>query len=283
MNSIVNIKTIHIDELKKLFDIIQCIEPEIPIHFMQNENGKKYIKISALNQKKNIIVNVILDDIYLNEFTLRENRCVYVNIETLLKSLKSFNKSGILSMYILENDPGRIVLSVADDNKKKISTHKINLLTIDYQIFGIDKIKYDYIIEMNCTEFHKTCKSLSCVNKYMEIVCDSKSIYFGSRGDLVSVKETYLNGLDAENVKIKTNGDDEENSDTFNDDEEKKDDDIVVKLIFDTKTINLLHKCTNLKCDTVKIYLKNNEPMYVSYKITILGILRIGINPITIK
>lgn len=225
------------------------------------------IKIVAVNDSKSLIIVIKLDS---NKFEIfRVSKPVYdvgINLLNLHKLIRSLDKDDILTMSIDADDKQLLVLDVENEVRSIRTKNRLRTLDIDKKTYKIPDTKFDMVVTMESSEFHRVCKDLAQLSEYVEILCKENSITFTSTGDCAE-KSVTLDPSDTNGLKIKPlfpgKG-------------------TMVQGIFELKYFTMFQKCSGL-CNCILIYLRNNYPIFIKYSTASLGQILVGIVPINDK
>jgi proliferating cell nuclear antigen PCNA len=227
----------------------------------QTDNGGG-IKIAACDNTKTIFINIRL---YANEFTkfICKEKVVNigVKIEELSKMLKNLEKDEILNMYIYKEEIQYLYLNVYNSDKKVRKSSKLKLMDINKTNFKIPQTKFDAKINFNTNDFHKICRDMNQTSEHIEIKCTPNTITFSCSGDMTEQQYIYQPD-DKNNVSIKF-------------DKNAKQ---IVQGIYELKNLMNFTKNSNL-CNDITIYMKNNYPLCIHYRIASLGKMLVCISP----
>lgn len=225
------------------------------------------IKIVAVNQTKTLIIIIKLES---SKFSIyKVSKPVYdvgINLSQLFKLIRSLDKDDILTLSIESDDKQVLLLDVENEVKSLRTRMRLKTLDIDKKAYKIPDTKFDMVVTMESTEFHRICKDLSQLSEYVDIVCKEQSITFTSTGDCAD-KSITLETSDTNGVKIKPL---------------KANTGIIVQGIFELKYFTMFQKCSNL-CTNIQIYMRNNYPVFIKYLIASLGQILVGIVPVNDK
>lgn len=222
------------------------------------------IKIVAIDASRTLIIHVKLDAKQFTVFNV--SKPIYdvgINLTQLHKLIKSLDKDDILTISIEEDETQMLVLDVENEGKNTRTRNKLKMLDIDKKSYKIPHTKFDVVITMDSTDFHKICKEMSQISEYVEILCKENSITFTCKGDC-SEKSTTIDANNTSGINIKPY------------DCKKK---IIVQGIFELKNFVMFSKCSSI-CNDIKIYMKNNYPIFIRYTVFVLGQILLGLIPI---
>ena len=233
----------------------------------QKKNDFYGIKIVAVNTSKSLIIVIKLDSKKFGKFKVSKPVFdVGINLSSLFKLIRSLDKDDILTMSIDSDDKQRLILDVENEVRNSRTRNRLKTLDIDKKTYKIPDTKFDMVVTMDSSEFHRVCKDLALLSDYVDIECKENSITFMSMCDS-SDKSITIDATGKNGVKIKPL---------------VAGKDTVVQGIFELKYFTMFQKCSNL-CQNIQIYLRNNYPIFIKYLIASLGQILVGIVPVNDK
>lgn len=242
---------------KKLIDILDSISDEFTFIFQP-----KGIDIISLDQSKTILVCINLNADEFEEYQCDTTYTTCLQMDTFNKLLKcSQNEKDTLEMFISNNQTNELQLLIYDNIKN--THHNLSIKLIDTEqnipIPNFESYNMDQTIILESNDFNKLCKNMSKLNDKLEIQIIDNSIAF--KVESTTAKMTSTITLE-DNVTI------------FRNDTKHK----IIQAIFDLKHISLISKSSNLS-NTLELYLQNNLPLILKYRIASLGICKYVLAP----
>jgi len=284
MGRIIDIRTENISDLKILFETLKDVLSETIITFTktkknkndesdksgnkeeskkENEDGIKILNIDE-NQTLMIYVKLLAKGFLKFDCKYSEYK-IGVELTPLYQQFKIMDKEGILSMYVDSDDKLNLNMDVSNTETNCNTNHQIKLMDFDVRKWKLPPSKFVVAVTMNCNEFHKICRNMVSTDcEYVEIVCTDKKITFSSVSNSGKISRTYENG--GTNVKIKCS-------------QNKKNKMVITSNIFELKYLIMFSKCNNI-CSDIQIFLKDEHPMFIRYKVATLGEMLVGLSPI---
>jgi proliferating cell nuclear antigen len=165
-----------------------------------------------------------------------------------------------------DEDINKLIIILENTSKKEKKIFKLNLSDLDDEKMEIDNIQFPYAAKFPASDFHKYCKDLSLITEKVEIKCTNNKVSFGIKGADI---------CDADFEISETNGGLNIDINTDNKNE-------IVQGIFPLKWLNVFTKCTSLS-HQVTLYLKNDYPLIVRYKVGELGEVKFVLSQKSIK
>lgn len=244
---------------KKLIDILDSISDEFTFIF-----HPKGIDIISLDQSKTILVSINLNGDEFEEYYCPNEYITCLQMDTFNKLLKcSQNEKDTLEMFISNSNSNELQLLICDTTKNTQHNLSIKLIETEQKMSvpNFDAYNTSQTIILESNDFNKLCKNMSKLNDKLEIQIIDDTISF--KVESTTAKMTSTISLE-ENISI------------FHNDHKQK----IIQAIFDLKHISLISKSNNLS-NTLELYLQNNLPLILKYRIASLGICKYVLAPYT--
>lgn len=249
-NKIFEAKSVQTSNIKTLFEVLKNILSDINLIITD-----EHIKIVSLNKTKSMyLIHVKLYsekfEYYSCNYNTTSPLVVGLNTEKMLKIIKTIKHDETISFYMLENDTN-FYIQKENNTRNNITCYKLKLHNLPYDNFHIETISYDTIIRMPSSEFQKNCKDCSSLGyKSIEIKNIQNQLFFNGVGDFCSSESIYGSSDNTLfDVKNKQN---------------------IIQGKYDMEYLLLFSKASNLS-NIVEIYLKNDKPLTLNYKVGTLG------------
>lgn len=234
---------------------------------IEQKNEFYGVKIVAVNTSKSLIIVIKLDSKKFSKFkVLKPIYDIGVNLSSMFRLIRSVDKDDILTLSIDSDDKQRLVIDVENEMRNTRTKNRLKTLDLDKKTYKIPITKFDMVVTIESSEFHRICKDLSLLSDYVDIECKENSITFTSICDS-SDKSITIDATGKNGVKIKPL---------------VAGKDMVVQGIFELKYFTMFQKCSNI-CQNIQIYLRNNYPIFIKYLIASMGHLLVGIVPVNDK
>lgn len=218
------------------------------------------IKISACDPSITIIVNVELYGGFFDPFICEQKKLeIGQNFQQLSILLRQLERDNILTLYV-EEDKSNLCIEIKNPKNSKVCKLMSRRIEIEKNGMGsIEKAIPDLtckgVITIPSAEFHKICKDLNSINRFITIICTSKMISFIARSDC-SRAELTLNSGD-KGVTIKNLSDDE-----------------IIQGRYDLNNIVMFTKCQGL-CDKIQLYISEKRVLAINYSIGPMGSMKV--------
>lgn len=272
----VYIQTTNILEFKTLIETLRDVLHEANITFVRDQSNDKKksdekvehggIRIMTIDNTKCVLIYVKLHANEFNCFHVRSKEYnAGIELSHLYKYIKTI-KEGVLTISVLENDEQYINFKLQNESQKSTNEYKLKLMDLNNKVFNIDSQNFEMRVTMKCSEFHKLCRDMAQISERIEIICTNKKISFKCQGDAASNIRTFENCTDKESKGVKI-ANISQNGETQ-----------IVQGIFELKYLIMFNKCMNF-CDEIQLFLKNTFPMFITYTVATLGVMRVGFIP----
>jgi proliferating cell nuclear antigen PCNA len=235
-----------------------------------NKKDKGGLKIMAVDTTKTVLINLKLDAKNFNKFKCTKKKLsIGVNLGLFYKTIKSMDKNDILTLYVDHDDKNYLGIKIDNEEEKKDSIFRLKLLDLDDHKMQLPDTRFDAVVTMNSTEFHKLCREMSQLAEYVEIKCLKDKIIFTCKGDFADRTTTYKGSTQDEETDVFI-----KHASTSADDAPE-----IVQGIYELKNLVLFSKCASL-CNDIEIYMKNDYPLIIKYTVATLGRILLGLTPI---
>lgn len=295
-DQILYIHTRKIPAIKSLIEALKEIFRDVNIKFtpkvekpVEGDPTKTKITggmfITALNSNSNILVRLHLEaDKFCYYHCKPDNDKQYVmlgiNMSNLFKLIKFLNNDDELFMVYDRRSLNQLNLQYVNKQKKFTSNYYLNLLDLKEDIFNIGKQQFDFVITMPSGDFHSLIKNMGVIAEQVDIkfitTKNNYSLSFSCRGEFAS-QESVFNGVansQGENnmINVLKNNMNAENS-------ESKDEHTIIQGVYELKALSLFSRCSSL-CSTIELYIKNDSPLVIKYRIADMGSVHLILSPI---
>lgn len=260
-NKIFEAKSVQTSNLKTLFEVLKKILSDINLVITD-----EYIKIISFNNTETM--SLIHVKLYANKFEFfnckhTKNNPLIVGIHTdnILKIMKTIKHDETISFYMLEGD-NNFYIQKENNERNNITSYKLKLHQLPYENFQIETISYDTVICMRSSEFHKLCKDYNSLGyKTVEIKNIESQLFLTGMGEFCSSESIYgTSDGTVFDVRNKNN---------------------IIQGKYSMEYLLLFSKACNIS-NIVELYLKNDKPLTLNYKVGTLGDMKFIIGNITI-
>lgn len=287
-NHILYIQTKKIPAIKSLIEALKEIFRDVNIKFtpkteitLDNDitkiTGGMYI--TALNSNSNILVRLHLEaDKFCYYHCVPENNqyiMLGVNMTNLYKLIKFINNDDELHIIYDKQSYNQLNLLYINKQKNLTSNYYLNLLDLKEEIYTIGKQQFDFVISIPSIDFHNLIKNMSVIAEQVDIKFihnkDNYTLSFFCKGEFASQESTFNGSMNSNDDKTILNI---MKNDKFNDI-----DNVIIQGIYELKSLSLFSRCSSL-CSTIELYIKNDSPLIIKYRVADMGTVHLILSPI---
>lgn len=243
-------KSVQTSNIKTLFEVLKKIISEVNLIITD-----EYIKIVSLNNTETmslIHVKLFSDkfESYTCNYSISAPLIAGIHTESMFKIIKTIKHDETLSFFMLENDDN-MYIQKENNERNNITTYKLRLHHLPYDNFVLENISYDTVIHMSSSEFQKLCKDYNSLGyKNLEIKNIENQLFLNGISDFCSSESIY--GTSSETIF------------------DVKDKNTIIQGKYSMEYLLLFSKASNLS-NIVELYLKNDKPLTLNYKVGTLG------------
>jgi proliferating cell nuclear antigen len=275
--------TIQGSVLRSLIESIKEILVDITIFFSPTD-----IRSTSIDGNKIACIFFIMEASKFEYYKCDDTFSIGINMQSIYRLIKTISNNDTVTMSIKKNEMHRLKIVISNTEKQTRVISYLKLLDIDQEIISIPDIEFDHIITLPCIDFQRYCKDMMVISNTVTITCEPKLFTLSCEGDfaeqVIEIRE--FNSL-VNNMKKKHNTN-TTTTKTIVESILKKEPEyeheqdnvpfITTRGVFSLKYINLFIKSSSL-CSTVELYLKNDYPLVLIYKIGSLGKLQFCLAP----
>ena len=291
-DQILYIHTKKIPAIKSLIEALKEIFRDVSIKFTpkiskpsesdptkMNVTGGMYI--TALNSNSNILVRLHLEaDKFCFYKCQPENNKNYimlgVNMSNLFKLIKFLNNDDELFMIYNKLSQNQLNLQYINKQKKFTSNYYLNLLDLKEDNIVIAKQNFDFVITMPSSDFHSLIKNMSVIAEQVDIKFitteNNYSLSFSCEGEFASQESIFdgstITHSDNNMINVSKNKDDQETKDNN-----------IIQGVYELRALALFSRCSSL-CPTIELYIKNDSPLVIKYRVADMGSVHLILSPI---
>jgi proliferating cell nuclear antigen len=250
-------RTVQTSNIKSLFVLLASVITDCNLIITKDS-----IKIVKLNNTEIALIHIKLDAECFEDYIFESEKPLIVGIHTsnFLKIIKTIKHDETLSFLIKKGDSDVFYVRKENNCRNSTNTFKVPLCHINHDNYTLPSVNFDGVISMASSEFQRICKNFYSLGaSTVEIKNIENRVYFSGEGEFCSIEGVVG---DSEDTKFGTNTTE------------------IIQSIFDIQYLLLFSNASNLS-KTVYLYLKNDYPLILSYKIGTLGELKFVISPVT--
>ena len=254
------LQTIKTSLFKQLIEALKDMLQDVNITCSPEEG----LKIISLDVTETIVVRLKLEP-RIGDYYCKPGGCnLGVNMLLFNTIIKTLNNTDVLTLYVDETDPDYLIIVIEDKDRLRDSKYKMRLFDVKDEIEKIPDIEFPSVLTMPSTYFQRLCKDMSEFAKLLEINNVDNVLELTGKGQLLEQRTTIhqITNPNEEGMKFVTNTDPHE----------------IIHGFFCLKHLILFNKCTGLN-KHVKIHLKNDCPLIISYDIGEFGDLCLCLAP----
>lgn len=264
-NNVLTIQSLQIHPIRNLLTAIKDILTDVTMTF--TKEGIKIINFDSKNHT--ILVDVVLHAERFEKFVCIPDKIIIcANTQQLFKLISTMTNDDILTIYIDKADYHDGIVSelgLQYDNReiKQCYSHKLRLIEVETEELVMPEMEYSTIINLTSNYFHKVIRDMNGISDRIEIKSVGNDLIFSCVGPYASCQI------------IRSENDDDTMSFIGKPDASK-----VIQGEYSMKSLTNFIKCSSL-CPYLEIYLENNRPLIVDYKVATLGSIRLCLGPLT--
>lgn len=250
-------KSIQTANIKTLFEVLKKILVDVNLIIT-----KDFIRIISLNDAEISFMYVKLNAVDFEFFHCNRNAddplVLGIHTESMYKIMKTIKHDETISFIVYEDDTKFLYIQKENNERNNICRFCLELHQIPYNNLCMDGLEYDTMVVMPSAEFQKICKDNTVLGaKTLEIKNIDQQLFFNAVGDFSESESVYGKS----------------NNTIF----EVKDSSAIISGSYKLDYLLLFSKCTSLS-NIVEIYLKNDFPLVLNYKVGTLGDIKFVIS-----
>lgn len=245
------------------------VEPKQEKTNMSKSKGS--ITIKAINTNESVFVHSKLFGSRFDKFICKKPYInIGVNLTNLISALKSLEKDDLLILTIDDEKPNYLGIKFLNEKTKRNIEIELKLIDAEEQKLAM-QLEYTKITSMLASDLSSLFRGMINIGgDYVDIKYANKQFIFESIGDGGTFRARKdINKLKKTDVEMSDN-EEEDLSETKNDE--------IIQGIFELKHLTSFSKCTGM-CKHVHIYIENDKPLILEYKVGDLGFVRFCVSP----
>jgi len=251
------LKTVQVSVVKGLVEALKEIITETNIEI--SPNG---LRVSATDPSVTILVHMFLEAENFEEYKCDETIVIGVNIINLFKLTRTIVNNDSLTLYIDEEKTSQLGIRIENEDYNKVTDYKLNLIDIDEEIISAPDTDFVTMITMPSNEFQKVCREAFNIADVIEIKSMGEQLILSCNGEFASQETTYAHT---------------DSGVSFSRDE-NSDNDTIIQGYYLLRHLALFSKCAGL-CQSIKLFLANENPLVIEYSVGSLGSLLLALAP----
>ena len=262
-NNVLTIQSLQIQPIRNMITALKDILTDVTITF--TKEGLKIINFDS--KTHTILVHIVLHAKNFEKYVcLPEKIIICANTQQLFKIISTITNEDILSIYIDKNDYHEGIVSelgLQFDNKdiKQCYNNKLRLIEPETEELIFPDVEYSTIINLTSSYFQKTIRDMNGISDSIEIKSVGDELIFSCVGPYATCSVRRSENTDSMSFI------------------NKPDSSVIIQGEFSLKSLSNFIKCTSL-CHYLEIYLGNDLPLIVEYKVATLGYIRLCLAPL---
>lgn len=259
--AIFELRTVQTNVFKTLIEALKEIltDGNIEFHPGSSDDDKGSIKIIAMDPTQTVLVHLKLEGKFFEYYFCKVRTILGMSMLNFYKLIKTMTNNDTLSLFLLESDPNRLCIRIENSEKNSMTLFHLNLMDLPQDRVAIPAQNFTNVITMPSTDFQKICRDMANLSETIEIRNIGARLVFSCKGDFAD-QETIL----TENGGV-----------TFSTPQDQGD---IIQGYYNLRHLVLFTKCTNLS-NNVQIFMKNDFPLIIQYKVGSLGHLKLALAP----
>ena len=252
------LQTIKTSIFKQLIEALKDMLQDVNVSCTTNG-----LKIISLDVTKTIVVRLKLND-RIGEYYCKSDCNLGVDMGLFNTIIKTLNNTDVLTLCVHEKDRDNLIIKIENKDKQRDSLYHMRLFDVKDEIEKIPDIEFPSVITMPSADFQRLCRDMAEFSKLLEIKNVDNVLKLSGKGFLCDQTTTIYQVTNSkeDGMKYLINAEPDE----------------IIHGYFCLKHLILFNKCTSLN-KNVKLHLKNDCPLIVSYDIGEFGDLCLCLAP----
>jgi proliferating cell nuclear antigen len=251
------LKTVQVSVIKGLIEALKEIITETNI-----EISPSGVRISATDPSVTILVHLFLKSENFEFYKCDETIVIGINIINFFKLTRTIVNNDALTLYIDEEKPSQLGIRIENEEYNKVTDYKLNLIDIDEELISAPDTDFVTMITMPSSEFQKICREAFNIAEVIEIKSMGEQLILSCNGEFAQQETTYAHT---------------DSGVSFSHDESKGDT-TIIQGYYLLRHLSLFSKCAGL-CQSIKLFLANENPLVIEYSVGSLGNLLLALAP----
>lgn len=239
--------------IKTLFEVLKEIVHDVALLF--DNTG---IKLLTMDGARCALVYLKLHAENFEEYSCPLPVFAGINMNSAFKLLRITGSHDTVTLYMDKQCPHELGIKITNSDKNSVTDFKLKLLDVDSEDISIPDVQFDSVITMPSAYFQRLCRDMLNIGTTMTICSEGNMLKLSCNGDFAR-QETVIGEATAGMAVSTTSA--------------KR-----IEGQFNLKYLSLFCKATNL-CNSIEMFLKENYPLILLYKVASLGDLRFCLAP----
>ena len=234
--------------------LLECIK-----YIIHETNIVFYPDSKSKDSSQTVAIHIELKSEEFEHYFCEEKTVMGINIMDLFKVIKSVDKDDIIFMYIEKDNPNSFFIQTENSKSGEITQTSISTIENEDEGLEIPELEFEQFLEIPSQRFQKICKDFNSFKvKEIKVELLDKQLAFSSKDE--EIDRTVILQADIQDTDSCSK------------------DNYMYKAVFTLAYFNHFTKATPL-CDKVSLFLKNDGPFMIQYKIINIGEISFILSP----
>ena len=259
-------KTIKSGTIRTLIEALK--EPLTDVNWEFSPSG---IRVLSMDNAHIVLVHLKLEADKFEYYKCSKKYIIGINMNNFFKIIKSLTNSDTLTFFLEKKDETKLGIKIENGDKNTRSIFRMKTLDINVDDIDVPEPTFSSHITMPSVDFQKICRDMKMIADRVEIKCVGNQLSFTAIGDFAEQETVIIQN------EIAT-GDTAPKADSVT--KIETDDDTIFQGTYFLEQLVSFTKCTSL-CNTVEIFMKNDYPLIIRYKVSCIGEVKFCLAEIT--
>lgn len=241
------------------------------------------IRITTMDSSHAVLVYLKLNAKQFEEFYCDGTRNIGINMIKIYRLLKTITGNDTVAIYMEKHEINNIKIRISNEERNMRTLYTFNLLDLPKETINIPPTDFTSVITLDSAMFQRICRNMDGIAaETIEIKNVKNQLILSCHGDM-GTQETVISDTQF------ADPDKDDDMDSTSDGEDMLrnashnapvDDSKIFQGIYSLKYLVRFTKCTGLS-SIVELYLENDYPLVLRYKVGSLGDIKLVISPIS--
>ncbi len=218
------------------------------------------IRLIAMDKSHTVLIHLRLHAEKFESFYCQRPMILGLNMINFFKLIKTVGNEDTLTLYVDDSDENKLGVRIENSRKNSITTYNLKLIEINEATINIPRVEFPSVITMPSNTFQKICREMSNISDKIEIKSLGDKLILGCDGEFADQETIMKETTDGMQFVKKDNPGE------------------IIQGVFNLNHLILFTKCSGL-CNTIEIYLKNDYPLIILYRVASLGEIKLCLAP----
>ncbi|CAL8461248.1 g779 [Coccomyxa elongata] len=230
------------------------------------------ITLLAMDPSSTVLVNLKLEAENFEVYACEKRQVIGVNMSDLFKIIKTMTNDDTLTLFIETDNPNYLFIRIENQEKHKVTTYKFNLMDLNEDEVSLPPAHFESVINMPSVDFQKITRDMHNIGDIIEIKSIGQQLILSCKGDFASQETVIGNNVSQLSAAA------QESLEASGSAGAAADNQTIVQGFYTLKYLTQFSKCSNLSSQC-ELYLKNDYPLILAYKVANLGTIRLMLAP----